>query len=62
MFSASVTRLDEAWKVSCRDDSELIHALYFYDCDFLDSFAAFDSALRSAEIYMDFGVAVPFVV
>lgn len=62
MRTAQVSRFDEFVKVSCHQDSEFVHALYFWHSDFPDSLSAFDFALRSAEIYMDFGVAVPFVV
>lgn len=55
--TASVTRSDDYWQVSCCSDSELLHALYVWDCDFLDSFEAFSAALSRADAWINFGIA-----
>lgn len=58
MRTADVTRSDDfSWKVSCRSDSELFHALYVWDCDFSDSFEAFSAALSRADAWINFGIA-----
>lgn len=60
--TAAVVRIEEGWRVSCREDSEVVHSLFIYDDDCQGLYdESFSVALGRAEMWILGGVAAPFM-
>lgn len=60
--TAAVERIKEGWRVSCREESEVAHALFIYDEDCNGLYEeSFSVALGRAEMWILAGVAAPFM-